>query len=275
MTFNNSVLVIIKQTPGIDYNDLLSKVSSRYATPASAKSALARALKDMTSFGLIKREGSKVFITSKGLSSINLEIKDKLVFRLNEEFKKRSFDFDEIVKLLVVLNQRASKDKSLFNNARENSSFTINDIEQLCKNIRAQRKHLKKMSLLLQQQAQNLKTLDFNDSIELPFDSVLAAKISLFCNEQKIVVETKDSAVLEKIPAHWIKQDSISVEKEGVALLMQLLSSVVSAKAMLYTPILKIRIGAGKAYIFGSHSAVKSFLDFKINPFNEKSEKGV
>jgi len=262
MTFNNSILVILKQNPGIDYNALLSKISSRYNTPASAKSALARALKDMSSFGLIKRELSKIFITSKGLSSINLEVKDKLIFRLNEEFKKNSPNFDEILKLLVVLNQRSSQDKELFNNARENSSFTINDIEELRKKISQQRKHLKKMNMVLEQQMHNLIALDFNDSFECAFDSVFSSKLSSFCNGQRVIVETKDPAVLEKIPLHWVKQDSIIVEGENVGLLIQLLGSVVFAKAMLYTPQLKIRLGTGKAFVFGSHSALKSFIEF-------------
>ena len=41
----------------------------------------------MTSFGLIKR-WFKVFITDKGLSSMSVEMKDKLVLKLNQSMKK-------------------------------------------------------------------------------------------------------------------------------------------------------------------------------------------
>jgi len=211
MTFNNSLLLLIKQNPGIDFKDLLAKIAPRYKTSASAKSALMRALKDMTSFGQIKREGTKIFITDKGLASMSIEMKDKLVLRLNEEMKHPITSVDEIVRLLVVLSQRGAQDKDLLQNAKENASFTINDIEELRKHIRAHRKHLKQMSLLLQSQTEKLKELDFNDSRQFVFDESFAAKISLFCAGEKIIVETKDNEVLSKIPEHWKKQVIISV----------------------------------------------------------------
>jgi hypothetical protein len=264
MTFNNSLLILVKHNQGIDFNDLVAKITPRYKNPTSAKSALMRSLKDMTSFGLIKREGTRVLITDKGLASMRTEMKDKLVLRLNEEIKRPSGNLEEIVRLLVVLSQRGAQDKDLLNNAKENASFTIHDIEELRSKIRAQRKQLKKMSFLLQAQSEKLKELDFNDSMNLVFDADLAAKLSLFCTGQKVVVETKDNDVLSKIPDHWIKQGIITVEGENIALLTQLLSSTPSAKATLYAPGIKISLMAGKATIFGSHKKVKEFLDLKI-----------
>jgi len=265
MTFNNSVLLIIKQSPGIDYNELFTRISTRYKNPASAKSALARAIKDLVSFGLLKKEGTKLFVTDKGLASMNLEMKDKLVLRLNEEMKHPLTSLDDIVRLLVVLSQRGSQDRDLLNNAKENASFSIKDIDELRGKIRAQRKYLKKMSLLLATQADKLKELDFNDSFSLPFDSSFAQKVTLFCAGRKIIAETKDPDVLSKSPEHWKKQGTISVEGENVALLLQLLSSIPSAKAILYMPGLRINLMAGKANCFGSFKTIKTFLETKLS----------
>ena len=264
MTFNNSLLLLVKQNPGIDFKDLLAKIAPRYKTPASAKSALMRALKDMNSFGLIKREGTNIFITDKGLASMSIEMKDKLVLRLNEEMKRPLTSIDEIVRLLVVLSQRGAQDKDLLQNAKENASFTISDIEELRKQIRAHRKHLKQMSLLLQIQSDKLKELDFNDSKEFVFDETFIANLSSFCAGQKIIVETKDNEVLSKIPEHWKKQATISVEGESIPLLMQLLASVPSAKATLYLTNMKISLMAGKATCLCSYKLLSYFFQASI-----------
>ncbi len=265
MTLNNSILIIVKQNSGIDYNALLAKVALRYKSPASAKSALMRALKDMASFGLIKREDQKIFITDKGLASISFEMKDKLVLRLNQELKNPLHNLDEILKLLVVLSQRGTMDKDLLTNAKENATFTIKDIEELRSKIRAQRKYLKKISLLIQQQSEKLKELDFNDSLELTFDSDVASKLAFFCSGQKVIVETNNGTVLSKIPDHWKKQGFVYAEGDDVHLLAQLLSSMVSAKATIYFSGGRVNLMAGKAIFLGSHSKIKEFLQMKIS----------
>jgi len=272
MTFNNSLLLLVKHNQGIDFKELLAKITPRYKSPTSAKSALMRSLKDMTSFGLIKREGSRIFITDKGLASMSMEMKDKLVIRLNEEIKKPLGNLEEIVRLLVVLSQRGAQDKDLLNNAKENASFTIHDLDELRSKIRAQRKHLKKMSFLLETQAEKLKELDFNDSVSLVYDVSIAAKLALFCSSGKVVVETKDQEVLSKIPDHWKKLEIITVEGENISLLAQLLASTPSAKATLYAPGLRVSLMAGKSTFFGSHKKIMEFLALKVGEALQKVE---
>jgi hypothetical protein len=191
-------------------------------------------------------------------------MKDKLVLRLNEEMKHPLGSLDDIVRLLIILHQRGSADKDLLNNAKENASFTINDIVELRKKIRAQRKHLKKMSSLLEVQVEKLKELDFSDSLSFQFDDAFAAKLGVYCKGQKIVVETKDNSILDKLPEHWKKQGIISVEGESISLIFQLLASVPSAKATLYLPGLKIVLMAGKANCFSSYKTLKAFLELSI-----------
>jgi hypothetical protein len=174
---------------------------------------------------------------------------------------------------LLVLNQRGSQDKDLLNNAKENASFTINDIEELRKEIRAKRKHLKKMSLLLEAQANKLKELDFNDSLTLSLDSDFISKMVLFSKNQKIVVETKDNTILEKIPQHWVKNGIITVEGENINLLGQLLASMLSAKATLYLPGAKAILMTGKATLFGSYKKLKEFNELKLGVEKKVEEK--
>jgi hypothetical protein len=274
MTLNNSLLLLIKQHPGIDYNDLYAKLVTRYKNPASAKSALMRGLKDMASFGLIKREGTKVFITDKGLFSMSIEMKDKLVLKLNQEMKKPLDNVDNIVRLLVILSQRGVQDKDLLNNAKENASFTISDIVNLRKEIRAKRKYLKKMGELLEQQIEKMKELDFNESISMTFDDDFVESLALYCEGKKISVETKDESILSKIPTHWVKQGIISVDGENISLLIQLLLSSPWAKAVLYLPGIKLNLMAGKATLFGSHKTIDAFNFLKIEAaISESVEK--
>jgi hypothetical protein len=261
MTFNNSVLLIVKHSQGIDYNELFARISARYKTPSSARSALSRSLKDLISFGLLKKENSKFFVTDKGIASMNIEMKDKLVLRLNEDMRHPMNNLDEILRFLIILYQRGIQDKDLLTNAKENASFTVHDVEELRTKIRAQRKYLKKMSELIEQQVEKLRELDFNDSLEFAFDDFFASKIISFSTQQKIIVETKDNEVLSKIPENWKKQSIISVEGENISLLMQLLLSVPSAKVILYLSGIKVIIMSGKAKCFGSYTHLKSFSE--------------
>ncbi|MDD2531234.1 MAG: hypothetical protein PHY04_02595 [Candidatus ainarchaeum sp.] len=259
MTLNNSLLLLIKQNPGITYNDIYTKLSLRYKNPASAKSALMRGLKDMSSFGLIKKDGLKFFITDKGLSSMSVEMKDKLVLKLNQGMKKPIDNLDEVVKLLVVLLQRGVEDSDLLRNAKDNSSFTINDLVELRKEIKSKRKYLKKMGELLDAQIDKLKEVDFNDSLLINFDVDFVDKLIEYCNGQKILVETKDESILSKVPSHWIKQSTISVEGDNISLLIQLILASPWAKVVIYVPGVKINLMAGKASLFGSHKTISEF----------------
>lgn len=259
MTLNNSLLILIKQNPGINYNDIYTKMALRYKNPASAKSALMRGLKDMISFGLIKKDESKFFITNKGIVSINIEMKDKLVLRLNQVMKKPIDNLEDIVKLLVTLLQRGIQDNDLMRNAKDNASFTINDLVELKKEIKSKRKYLKKMNELLDQQINKLKEVDFNDSFLINFDNDFAEKLIDYCKGQKILIETKDEVMLSKIPSHWIKQGVICVEGDNISLLIQLILSFPWTKAVIYIPGVKINLMAGKANLFGSHKTISEF----------------
>ena len=261
MTFNNSVLLIIKHNDGIDYNELFARISSRYKNPSSANSALSRALKNLTSFGQIKNEGHSYFITDKGVASISIEMKEKLVLKLNENMKRPLNNLEETVQLLIVLSQRSSLDSDLLINAKENASFTINDIRGIRKKITKEKAFLKKMDSLIKVQENKLKDLDFNDSCEVNFNVTLVDQVINFSKGKKIVFELNDKELIEKIPFQNKKLSEIIVEGEQIRQMFDLLLENSLSKATIYVPKVKIRLSRGKAKIFSSYDVLNKFLD--------------
>ena len=260
MTFNNSVLLIIKQNSGIDHNDLFARISSRYKNHSSANSALSRTLKNLISFGFIKNENHHYYITDKGLASISIEMKEKLVLKLNESMKNPLNNLEEIVQLLIVLSQRSSLDSYLLINAKENASFTISDIQNIRKEITKERAFLKKMDSLIKVQEEKLKVLDFNDSREVNFDDELVRRVINFSSGQKIVFELNDGALIEKIPFQNKKQSEIIVEGEQIKQMFDLLLENKLSEVTIYIPKVKIRLMRGRAKISASYTILGEFF---------------
>jgi len=261
MTFNNSILLIIKQNNGIDNNELFARISSRYKNRSSANSALSRALKNLISFGLIKDEENRYFITDKGLASISIEMKEKLVLKLNENMKNPLNNLEEIVQLLIVLSQRSSLDSDLLVNAKENAAFTISDIENIRKKIIKERGFLKNMDSLIKVQEAKLKELDFNDSKEVDFDKVFTKKVIIFANEQKIVFEVNDKELAQKIQISNKKVSEIIVGGEETKRVLAILLENRLSKITIYLPQLKVRVRGGKAKVFSSYKLLKKFFE--------------
>jgi len=260
MTFNNSILLIIKQNEGIDYNDLFARIASRYKNQSSANSALSRALKNLISFGQVKNQENNYYITDKGVASISIEMKEKLVLKLNENMKRPLNNLEETVQLLIVLSQRSSLDGDLLVNAKENASFTINDIRNIRKKITKEKAFLKKMDSLIKVQEEKLKELDFNDSFEINFDEKIADKVIAFSKEKKIVFELNDKSLIEKIPFPNKNKSEIIVEGEQIKQMLDLLLEYKLFKATIYVPKVKIRLSRGKAKIFASYETLCDFL---------------
>ena len=261
MTFSNSILLIVKQNEGIDYNELFARISSRYKNSSSANSALSRALKNLISFGQIKKDNNRFFITDKGLASISIEMKEKLVIKLNEIMKKPMVNLEEMVQLLIVLSQRSALDTDLLINAKESASFTISDIQNVRKEITKEKAFLKKMDSLIKSQEEKLKELDFNDSKEVIFDESVVKRISDFTKGKKIVFEIKDKDIIEKIPFPNKNVSEIIVEGEQIEQMLGLLLENRLSEATIYIPKIKIRIAQGKARVFSAYTVLKNFFE--------------
>ena len=260
MTFSNSVLVIIKQNNGIDYNDLFARISNRYKNSSSANSALSRALKNLISFGLVKNESNRYFITGKGLASISIEMKEKLVLKLNENMKNPLNHLEEIVQHLIVLSQRSSLDSDLLINAKENAAFSISDIEDIRKKIVKEKTFLKKMASVLKVQEEKLKELDFNDSTEVNFDESFVKKVIGISRDKKIVFEINDRELIEKIPVSNKKVSEIIAEGEVIEKILKILLENRLSKITIYLPKVKVIIRGGNAKVFSSYGTLKEFF---------------
>ena len=101
MTARNSILLIVKQQPGIEYNELLNRIAGSYGSIESARAALSRSIRYLTALGLIARRGNSLFATGKGKALLNSEMQNKLLLRLNELMAKKdvSANFDKAVEL--------------------------------------------------------------------------------------------------------------------------------------------------------------------------------
>jgi hypothetical protein len=258
MTFNNSILLILKQYKSIEFNELLSKISSRYTNSSSAYSALSRALKNLDSLGQVKRKDSRIFITDKGLASIHVEMKEKLVLKLNEAFKKPLINLEEIVQLLIVLSERASESNDLLQGAKEYAEFTIEDISALQDAITEQQEFIEKMRSLLGVQEERFRELDFNDCLELVFDKKFVEKASSFVND-KIIVKTNDKDLLEKIPEVWQKDASIIVDKEFSKNLFDILLDNSLSEFTIYLENIKCVASKGMVNCYSSHKLLNEF----------------
>lgn len=165
MAARDSILLIIKQAESIDYNTLLNRVSSNYGSLNSARAALSRTLKDLSAFGLVKRQGDNIFITDKGAAQLNLEMKSKLLTKLNQSInsKHRLFEVDGIVKNMHTLIERGKTDSDLLKAAKGSVGFYLRDLERLNEEINRQSAHLNYISKVLSSQINALSGLGFND----------------------------------------------------------------------------------------------------------------
>ena len=181
MTTKNAILMIVKQNSGIDYNSLLNKFASSYSNINSARAALSRSLKDLTSFGFLERRGGRFVLLPKGESEIYSAIKNKLVLSLNSSMRQKqpASDIDSIVGKLQILIERAKQDRDLLRTSRTSLDFRISDFEKARVDVEKKARHLEYLSKVLGEQINSLKEMDFYDAHELSFDSAAASRLGL------------------------------------------------------------------------------------------------
>lgn len=163
MTSKTSILLIVSQNPGIDYQALLSKIAPNYANLNSARAALSRVLKDAVSFGMVTKQNHQLFLTDKGSSSLKVKMHDKLVLKLNQLMNVRSVasNPDPLVQNLSVLLERGKMDPRLFDNARASVNFSVDDVSKVHEGVKQNIKHLEYLEKTLSTQLQSLHELNF------------------------------------------------------------------------------------------------------------------
>jgi len=169
MTARNSILLIVKQQPGIEYNTLLNKIASGYGSIESARAALSRSIKYLNALGLIARKGNKLFATGKGAAALNSEMQNKLLLRLNELIGKKDSltQFDKTVELMQTLIERSKEDRDLLVAAKGSMDFYVSDLVALKKDIEKRIHSTQYLHKIFEQQIVALKELDFPDFREL------------------------------------------------------------------------------------------------------------
>lgn len=272
MTTRNSILLIIRQSEGIDYNALLNKVSQSYSSINSARAALSRALKDLLVLDLVRKEGSKFFVSEKGNQLIHSEMKSKLLLRLSELVKSRSShqEIDSIVQQLHTLLERAKSDSDLLKAARGSAGFYISDLQEINSRIEQRAKHLNYLSSVFQEQINSLKQLDFNDSKRLPSDSSLCQRVSLIAQKlgvQEIVVECQNQEFLQKASQALelkAKENTASVPVQKLSSLFPLIEEFLKQKPLnsltLYLSPFRLDMSLSGAVLSGPHSKLNEVV---------------
>ena len=199
MASKNSILLIIKQKPGISYTALLASILGDYSNINSARAALSRTLKDLESLGFIRRKKNAIFITDKGLAMLQLEMKNKIILKLNEAVLKEQSP-EEIVKELSILVQRSKEDQDLLEVAKKSIGFYVSDIERVQNSLEKKISQLSYINKVLKKQIEMLKELGFRDRVILDKSSLAKIlKLLLEKEKPKEVIITAEQAALEKL----------------------------------------------------------------------------
>ena len=272
MTTKNSILLIVKQNQGIDYNSLLNKFSSSYSNINSARAALSRSLKDLTTFGFLSKNNNKYFILEKGESEIFSELKNKLVISLNDSLKQKnpSDNIDSIAGKMQTMIERSKQDKALLKTSKSSLDFSVSDLEKVEENLQAKIRHIDYIAKVFREQINSLKELDFNDSFSRPLDNdsiLLLRKIFSSPQDSEFAVECLSPETAEALSAELgvkCRGNSFSVPKE----LMEKLASILMLKGQalpagdavkIFSSSLKAEFSNARITVSGPFSAVQEW----------------
>jgi len=194
MTARNSILLIIKQQPGIEYNSLLSKITGNYGSIESARAALSRSIRYLAALGLVVRQENKLFATGKGAAMLHNEMQNKLLLRLNELMNKKdtAANFDSTVQLMQTLIERSKQDKDLLLAARGSVDFYISNLDALEKDVEKRIHSLNYLHGIFEQQVSSLKELDFPDFRKLEWSKETKNIIQGLSKKLKVKVFTAE-----------------------------------------------------------------------------------
>ncbi|MDD5162610.1 MAG: hypothetical protein PHD95_00185 [Candidatus ainarchaeum sp.] len=260
MTQRNNFLLILKQNPGIDYNELLNRITSEYGSINSARAALSRTLKDLAAIGVVQRQANKIFVTDKGLVEINSEMKNKLLTRLNESMASKNpvEEVETIVKMLQTLIERSKADNDLLKAAKTSSNFYISDLLELKEKTDKRAQQLKYLSDVLLHQITALKELNFNDFKKISLSQETIPTIFAIIEKQElqqIRIECTNpnfaNQIKESLQAKT-EQNNLVIEKKQTLQLLALAEKFPPTEKNLvkiYLPGMQIKIENQQAYL--------------------------
>lgn len=266
MTTKNAILLIVKQSPGIDYNSLLNKFAASYSNVNSARAALSRSLKDLTVLGLLSKVDNKFYILEKGESEIYTELKNKLMLGLNSLVKEKrpENDIDAIVEKLQIVIERGRQDKDLLKTSKSTLDFSISSLESIQKEVEKKARHTEYISKVFADQINALKELGFSDSVAREFSSAnlgVLASIFLEIADPEITIECQNQQVINLIAEKFAKQprnNTISMPKAATAEIFSAIEQNISVLAgipvQIFSSALKAQILETKIVLIGSYN---------------------
>lgn len=235
MTAKNGILLMIKQSPGIEYNALLSRVTPNYGSVNSARAALSRAIKDMRAVGWIEKRDNHFFATEKGQVLIQSEMKNKLLLKLNQTLQSRDRfqNIDSIVEQLAVLIERSKADADLLKAAKSAANFSISDLKLIHEQTAKRLGQLHYLQEVFQKQIDALQQLDFLDSVSFSFHPDALEKCRAFLEKadtQEIVLAASHPETIEQLAVQLnekAKSGTLIVNKEKIGLLFESLNGMI------------------------------------------------
>ena len=270
MTTKNAILLIVKQNNGVEYNSLLNKFSSSYSNVNSARAALSRSLKDLTTFGFLARKNNHFFILSKGEQEIYSEIKNKLVIGLNDSLRQKNPEDDiaSVVSKLQVLIERSREDSDLLKTSKSSLDFFISDFEQVNLVLKKKLKHLEYLSGVFSDQIDSLKDLGFNDSFSRVIEKNSLKTIESIFDEKEYAIKCENNDTLVSLAARFnskLKNSAFSIQKKDLNALnkyyLKNCAKIPLGKVTIFSSTLKAELYRTKVVLFGSHSKIKKFIE--------------
>ncbi len=230
MTTRNSILLIIKQNQGIEYNFLLNKIAGNYGSLNSARAALSRAVKDLSALGMIRKKENSIFITDKGTASISGEMKGKLLVELNKlvSSPKNYENIDAIVSDLATLIQRSKEDSDLLKAAKSSADFSVSDLRKMQKSIESHLVHLSYLQKIFESQVEQIEKMNFSDSRVLTLNKEGIQKLSLLSDSagyETITVEAGQEEINElkkHFPDSISRQNSLPLKSAKLEKLLEI-----------------------------------------------------
>lgn len=213
MASQGSILLMIKQSPGIPYNSLLSKISGNYSNINSARAALSRTVKYNRALGLIDRRGHQLYLTEKGTGKLGAEMKNKLVLQLNRLLQDElAYErIDPIIEHLSTLIARSREDSDLLQLARTSAEFSIADIEYVSEKLEKKILHWNYLKGILDHHIQSMRALDFSQRVDKKFNEKTMKKL-----QHLLHVHTAADFFMEAPPEFLTYvQEKIGGERKG------------------------------------------------------------
>ncbi|VVB98999.1 Uncharacterised protein [uncultured archaeon] len=271
MTTKNAILMIVKQSNGIDYNSLLSKFAASYSNINSGRAALSRSLKDLITFGFLEKKGGRIFLLPKGEAEIYSAVKNKLILGLNAAMRHRkpANDIEPVVEKLQILIERSRQDKDLLKTSKSSLDFTISGLETAKAELEEKAKHLEYLSKVFGDQISSLKEMDFHDSCERQLDGKSAEALSAIFSampDAEFTIECRSPQVLQIIAERFNakpKETSFSLPKalfrDFAEFIGQNREAFSEPPIALFSSSLRAQFRAGRITLFGPFSEIRKW----------------